>query len=89
MDPIDVMKSLQLYGPWAITVLVGIAYTRKDKQINKEREDRDTHNKDLMSQLLSVIESNTVANTKLESAIDKIAETIGGLNNLIISYMHK
>ena len=89
MDPVSLMQALQLYGPWGIVVLIGVGYVAKDRQINKERENRDTNTKELMNQLLSVIEANTAANTKLESAIDKIAETMGGLNNLIISTMNR
>ena len=84
MDPIDIAKALQEYGPWAILVFVSIAYWRKDAQLNDDRKERDKQTKEFNDHLLAVIESNTEANIKLESAIDSLSRGLDGLHNIIM-----
>jgi len=84
MDPIEIARGLQEYGPWLLLVFVSIAYWRKDAQLNKDREDRDKQTKEFNDHLLAVIESNTEANIKLESAIDSLSKGLDGIHDIVM-----
>ena len=84
MDPIEIARGLQEYGPWLLLVFVSIAYWRKDAKLNKDREDRDKQTKEFNDHLLAVIESNTEANIKLESAIDSLSKGLDGIHDIVM-----
>jgi hypothetical protein len=84
MSPTDIAQALEAYGAWALLTFVSIAYWRKDAQLNDERKDRDIQTKEFHNHLLAVIESNTEANIKLESAIDSLSRGLDGLHNIIM-----
>jgi len=82
MDPIAIMKALQVYGPYALVVFIAIAYYKKDRELQGERNKKDEDLKTLNEHLLGTIESHTESNIKLESAIS-------GLQNLISLVINK
>ena len=87
MDPISAMKAIETFGPYALVVFIAMAYWLKDKQINKEREERDERDAEFSKQLLSIIEANTEANVKLESAIDSLSTGLTGLQAMIMKML--
>lgn len=87
MDPIAAMKAIQTFGPYSLVVFIGIAYWYKDNQLNKERKDRDASNAQMTQQLLAIIEANTEANVKLESAIDNLSNGLTGLQAMIMKML--
>lgn len=87
MDPVSIMEAFRVYGPIAIVVFLGIAYWRKDAQLNDERKERDKQYTAMTEQLFKIIEANTEANIKLESAIDNLSNGLTGLQSMIMKML--
>lgn len=66
MDPITpVAQLLETFGPWAVVVILGYAYVRKDRQLH-----------DLHERVLAIAEDQTETNAKVGSTLDGLKEVI-------------
>jgi hypothetical protein len=65
MGVTEAIKILEIFGPYAIIVFLAIAYLKKDKQ-----------NTELMNGMAKLIQEKTVADTKLESALNGLRDVI-------------
>ena len=79
MGTTEIIKALDVFGPWAVLVFLSIAYIRKDRQLIKSIERNDK----LAEKLLLVIENKTVSDTRLESALTGLRDIIMVMVNQI------
>jgi len=72
MNAVDIMDSLNKYGPWAIITFLGLAVWYKDKQLMKEV----VKSQEITGKLMTVIESKTQTDAKMEGALNGLKEVI-------------
>ena len=65
MGTAEAINLLEIYGPYAIVVFLGIGYWRKDKQYTE-----------LLQHMVKLIEEKTKTDTKLESAMNGLRDVI-------------
>ncbi|KKL17618.1 hypothetical protein LCGC14_2483740 [marine sediment metagenome] len=66
----EAIQSIEIFGPYAIIVFLGIAYWKKDKQ-----------NTELIIGMSKLIQDKTVSDVKLESALMGLRDVIMVLTN--------
>jgi len=59
------VEILKTGGPWGLTVFIAFAYWQKDKQC-----------RELTLRLVTMVEGNAIANTKVEAAVNGLKEFI-------------
>jgi hypothetical protein len=80
MNAVEIMEALNKYGPWAIITFLGLAVWYKDKQLMKEV----AKSQEITKQLMTVIESKTQTDTKMEGALNGLKEVI----MILVNHMH-